>query len=40
MTTTTIDGRCVHVDAEGFLADPDDWDEQLTRTWRTRSGSS
>jgi tRNA 2-thiouridine synthesizing protein E len=32
MTTTTIDGRCVHVDAEGFLADPDDWDEHLART--------
>ncbi len=29
MTVTTIDGREVHVDAEGFLTDPTEWDEAL-----------
>ena len=29
MTTTTIDGRELHVDAEGFLTDPAEWDEQV-----------
>jgi TusE/DsrC/DsvC family sulfur relay protein len=29
MTTTTVDGRTVQVDAEGFLTDPSEWDEQL-----------
>jgi len=28
-TTTTIDGRDVHVDAEGFLTEYDEWDEAL-----------
>ena len=29
MPVTTIDGREVHVDAEGFLTDPAEWDEGL-----------
>jgi TusE/DsrC/DsvC family sulfur relay protein len=29
MTTTTIDGRTLHVDAEGFLTEPAEWDEQV-----------
>ena len=29
MTTTTIDGHVLHVDAEGFLTDPAEWDEQV-----------
>jgi len=33
MTTTTIDGRTVHVNDEGFLTDPSEWDEQL-ESWR------
>lgn len=31
MTTATIAGRDVHVDAEGFLTDPSEWDEDLAR---------
>jgi tRNA 2-thiouridine synthesizing protein E len=31
MPTTTIGGRAVHVDAEGFLTDYDEWDENLAR---------
>jgi tRNA 2-thiouridine synthesizing protein E len=29
MTTTTMTGREVHLDAEGFLTDPNEWDESL-----------
>lgn len=29
MTTTTIDGREVHVDDEGFMTDPAEWTEEL-----------
>lgn len=29
MPVTTIDGRPVNVDAEGFLTDPAEWDESL-----------
>ncbi|MGH3507212.1 MAG: TusE/DsrC/DsvC family sulfur relay protein [Nocardioidaceae bacterium] len=29
MTTTTIDGRAVDVNEEGFLTDPQQWDEAL-----------
>ncbi len=29
MPTTTINGHQVHVDAEGFLTDPSEWDESL-----------
>jgi tRNA 2-thiouridine synthesizing protein E len=30
-TLATIGGREVHVDAEGFLTDPSEWDEDLAR---------
>jgi tRNA 2-thiouridine synthesizing protein E len=29
MTTTTLDGYQLHVDAEGFLTDFDEWDEKI-----------
>ena len=29
MTTTTVDGRTVDVNEEGFLTDPQQWDEAL-----------
>jgi sulfur relay (sulfurtransferase) DsrC/TusE family protein len=29
MTVATIGGREVQVDAEGFLTDPAEWDEEL-----------
>ena len=29
MPVTTIDGRQVHVNEEGFLTDPSEWDEAL-----------
>jgi TusE/DsrC/DsvC family sulfur relay protein len=29
MPVTTIDGRPIHVDDEGFLTDPAEWDENL-----------
>ena len=29
MTVTEIAGRQVHVDAEGFMTDPSEWDEAL-----------
>ena len=32
MSTTTIAGRDVHVDDEGFLAEYDEWDETLADT--------
>ena len=38
MTTTTIDGHTVHVNDEGFLTDPTEWDEQLARTLAARIG--
>ena len=31
MPVTTIAGRQIHVDAEGFLTDYDEWDEDLAR---------
>ncbi len=31
MATTTIAGREVHVDAEGFLTEYDEWDEELAK---------
>lgn len=31
MTVATIAGRDVHVDAEGFLTEYDEWDEDLAR---------
>ena len=38
MTTTTLDGRTVHVNDEGFLTDPSEWDEQLAATLANRIG--
>jgi TusE/DsrC/DsvC family sulfur relay protein len=38
MTTTTIDGRTVHVNEEGFLTDRGEWDEELARTLAARIG--
>jgi len=32
MSTTTIEGRTVHVDQEGFLTEPAEWDEDLARS--------
>jgi tRNA 2-thiouridine synthesizing protein E len=32
MTLATIDGRDVHVDAEGFLTEYDEWDEELGKS--------
>ena len=29
MPVTTIDGHQIHVDDEGFLTEPDEWDEEL-----------
>lgn len=29
MPETTLDGHRIHVDAEGFLTDPSEWDEEL-----------
>jgi tRNA 2-thiouridine synthesizing protein E len=38
MTTTTIEGRTVHVNDEGFLTDPAEWDEQVARALAARIG--
>lgn len=38
MPVTTIDGREVHVDAEGFLTDPSEWDEGLGKTLASAIG--
>ncbi len=38
MTTTTIEGRHVHVNDEGFLTDPNEWDELLARSLAARIG--
>src|SRR6185503_20735373 len=38
MTTTTIEGRIVHVNDEGFLIDPAEWDEPLARCLAARIG--
>lgn len=32
MPTTTMNGREIHVDAEGFLTEPAEWDEELAVT--------
>ncbi|GEP38361.1 sulfurtransferase TusE [Nocardioides psychrotolerans] len=32
MSTTTIDGRTIHVDQEGFLTEPAEWDEDMARS--------
>jgi TusE/DsrC/DsvC family sulfur relay protein len=38
MPTTTIDGRPVHVDAEGFLTDLQEWSEPLASALATLIG--
>ncbi len=38
MSVATIEGRDVHVDAEGFLTVPDEWDESLGETLASRIG--
>jgi len=38
MTVTTIEGRAVHVDDEGFLTAYDEWDEDLAATLATQIG--
>jgi tRNA 2-thiouridine synthesizing protein E len=32
MPTTTIDGHEIHVDAEGFMTDPEEWTEVLGKS--------
>jgi tRNA 2-thiouridine synthesizing protein E len=32
MPVTTLDGRQIHVNDEGFLTDPTEWDEELAAT--------
>jgi TusE/DsrC/DsvC family sulfur relay protein len=38
MTTTLIDGSSVDVDAEGFLTDPAQWNEDLARSIAEENG--
>ena len=38
MPVTTIDAREVHVDTEGFLTDPAEWDESLGAALATAIG--
>lgn len=38
MPVTTIDGREVHVNEEGFLTEPDEWDEQLAKALAAQIG--
>jgi len=38
MPVTTLDGRPIHVNEEGFLTDPSEWDEELARTLATQIG--
>ena len=38
MPTTTIAGRQIDVDAEGFLTQPDQWDEDLALTLASNIG--
>lgn len=38
MTVATIGDRQVHVDDEGFLTDPAEWDEDLARTLAANIG--
>jgi len=38
MPTTTIDGHTIHVNEEGFLTDPSEWDEDLARTLAAQIG--
>jgi tRNA 2-thiouridine synthesizing protein E len=38
MPVTTLDGRQIHVNEEGFLTDPAEWDEDLGQTLATQIG--
>jgi len=38
MPVTTLDGRSVHVDEEGFLTEYDEWDEDLAPVLAARIG--
>ena len=38
MPITTLDGHQVHVDAEGFLTDYDEWDEDLAKVLAAQIG--
>jgi len=38
MTVTDIAGRTVHVDSEGFLTDPSEWDEELAKALAEQIG--
>lgn len=38
MTAITIGARQVHVDAEGFLTDPTEWDEKLAASLAAQLG--
>ena len=39
MPVTTLDGHQIHVDDEGFLTDPAEWDEDLARTYSNVVGA-
>ena len=38
MTVTELEGHRIHVDDEGFLTDPAEWDEQLATVLASRIG--
>lgn len=38
MPVTTLDGRQIHVNDEGFLTDPAEWDEALATVLATQIG--
>ncbi|MGN8245747.1 TusE/DsrC/DsvC family sulfur relay protein [Cellulomonas soli] len=38
MPETTLDGHRIHVDAEGFLTDPAEWDEELAAVLAAQIG--
>ncbi len=38
MTMTTIDGHQIHVNDEGFMTDPTEWDEELGKSLAAQIG--
>jgi TusE/DsrC/DsvC family sulfur relay protein len=38
MTVTTIDGHQIHVNDEGFMTDPTEWNEELARSLAAQIG--
>jgi len=38
MPTTTIDGHAIHVNDEGFLTDPNEWNEPLAESLAAQIG--